>query len=174
MAILPLLIMTSLNNICNFTFITTENEIVEDLLNVIFKLKKSKCYGGGQTSIPAFTATLSKDLTPQINEIIIFDSVKTNVGGHYSSSTGIFTSPRNGLYMISATMRSTATKHLHCELMVNEGMKVKIFGTNYSTGTISVVLLLKTGDKVSIKKDHRSGEGILGREWSMFSGYFIA
>lgn len=40
--------MTSLNNICDFTFITTENEIVEDLLNVIFKLKKSKCYGGGK------------------------------------------------------------------------------------------------------------------------------
>lgn len=128
----------------------------------------------GHTSIPAFTATLSKDLTPQVNQIIIFDSVKTNVGGHYSPSTGVFTSPRNGLYMISATMRSTASKHLHCELWVNEGMKVKTFGTNYSTGTINAVLQLKTGDKVSIKKDHRSGEGIIGREWSMFSGYFIA
>lgn len=117
---------------------------------------------------------MSKDLTPQVNQIIIFDSVKTNVGGHYSPSTGVFTSPRNGLYMISATMRSTASKHLHCELWVNEGMKVKTFGTNYSTGTINAVLQLKTGDKVSIKKDHRSGEGIIGREWSMFSGYFIA
>ncbi|CAC5425918.1 unnamed protein product [Mytilus coruscus] len=150
------------------------NRIVEDLLNVIFKLKNSKGYGGGQTSIPAFTATLSKDLTPPVNQIIIFDSVKTNIGGHYSSSTGVFTSPRNGLYMISATMRSTASKHLHCELWVNEAMKEKIFGTNLSTGTVNAVLQLKTGDKVFIRKDHRSGEGIIGRDWSMFSGYFIA
>ncbi|XP_052101192.1 complement C1q-like protein 3 [Mytilus californianus] len=151
-----------------------KHEIVEDLLNVIFKLKKYGGFGGGEKSIPAFTANLSKHFTPQINQIIKFDSVKTNVGGHYSPSTGIFTTPRNGLYMISATMRSDGSKHLHCELWVNDAMKEKLFGTNYSTGTINAVLQLKTGDKVFIKKDQHSGETIVGGDWSMFSGYFIA
>ncbi|XP_052102067.1 complement C1q subcomponent subunit C-like isoform X4 [Mytilus californianus] len=151
-----------------------KQEIIEDLKNIIFKIKKSGDFGAGQTSIPAFTATLSKDFTPPLNQIIKFDSVKTNVGGHYSSSTGVFTPPRNGLYMISATIRSTATKYLHCELWVNDVMKEKLFGNNYSTGTANAVLQLKRGDRVFIKKDNRSGEYMLGRDWSMFSGYFIA
>jgi hypothetical protein len=53
-------------------------------------------------------------------------------------------------------------------------MYEKAFGTDYSTGTVNAVLQLKVGDKVFIKKDHRGGrETMLGRHWSMFSGYFI-
>ncbi|VDI12946.1 Hypothetical predicted protein [Mytilus galloprovincialis] len=128
----------------------------------------------GPTSIPAFTATLSKDFTPPINQIIKFDSVKTNVGDHYSSSTGIFTPPRDGLYMISATIRSNGGQILHCELWVNDAMKEKLFGSNYSSGTANAVLKLRGGDRVFIQKDFRSGGQMLGRDWSMFSGYFIA
>ncbi|VDI45592.1 Hypothetical predicted protein [Mytilus galloprovincialis] len=154
---------------------SNKQEIIEDLKNIIFKIKKSgDDFGPGQTSIPAFTATLSKNFTPPLNKIIKFDSVKTNVGGHYSSSTGIFTPPRDGLYMISATIRSTNAKFLHCELRVNDAVKEKLFGTNQSTGTANAVLKLRRGDRVFIQKDFRSGESMIGRDWSMFSGYFIA
>ncbi|CAG2251377.1 unnamed protein product [Mytilus edulis] len=155
--------------------LSNKQEIIEDLKNIIYKIKKSgDDFRPGPASIPAFTVILSKDLTPLSNQIIKFDSVKTNVGGHYSTSTGVFTPPRDGLYMISATMRSNAGQHLHCELWVNDAMKEKLFGTNYSTGTTNAVLKLRRGDRVFIKKDYRSGEYILGRGWSMFSGYFIA
>lgn len=81
--------------------------------------------------------------------------------------------PRNGLYMIFATMRSNGSKMFHCELWVNDARKGKLVSTYSSTGTIHVVLHLKRGDRVYMKKDFRSGEGTIGRGWSMFSGYFI-
>ena len=127
-------------------------------------------------NVPAFTATLSEDVVPPINQVIKFDTVRTNIGGHYSPRTGIFTTPKSGLYMFSATIRAGGGngKHLHCELWVNNTMYEKAFGTGYSTGTVNAVLQLKVGDKVFIKKDHRGGrETMLGRHWSMFSGYFI-
>nr|CBX41733.1 putative C1q domain containing protein MgC1q84 [Mytilus galloprovincialis] len=160
---------------CGTTVQCYKHEIVEDLLNIIFKLKKSDGFQGGRTSIPAFTATLSKDFSVAVtNKIIVFDTVKTNIGGHYSSKTGIFTVPRNGLYMISSTMRSYGSKHLHCELWVNSDIIEKLFGGNYSQGTANAVLQLKRGDRVFIKKDNHGGESILGRDWSVFSGYLIA
>ena len=59
-------------------------------------------------TVPAFTAVVAKDFTPEINQIIKFDVVKLNEEGGYSPSTGIFTAPRSGLYMLSATVRSTS------------------------------------------------------------------
>ena len=79
--------------------------------------------------------------------------------------------------MLSATIMADGGngKHLHCELWVNNTMYEKAFGTGYSTGTVNAVLQLKVGDKVFIKKD-QSGAGqeeMVGRHYSMFSGYFI-
>ena len=112
-----------------------------------------------------------------MSEIIKFDSVRTNIGGHYSPNTGVFTVPRPGLYMLSATVMSTSGKHLHCALLVNDVVSERLFGTNYSTGSVNTVLKLKKGDRVYIKKDSKhsnSAEGMLGRYWSMFTGYLIA
>jgi hypothetical protein len=56
-------------------------------------------------------------------------------------------------------------------------MYERLFGTNYSTGSLNTVLQLKTGDRVYIKKDPKyssASEHMLGRHWSMFSGYLIA
>jgi hypothetical protein len=111
-----------------------------------------------------------------MSEIIKFDSVRTNIGGHYSPNTGVFTVPRQGLYMLSATVRSTGGKHLHCALWVNDVMYERAFGTNHSTGSLNTVLQLKKGDRVYIKKDSKhsnSAEYMKGRYWSMFSGYLI-
>ena len=112
-----------------------------------------------------------------MNEIIKFDSMRTNIGGHYSPNTGVFTVPRPGLYMLSATVRATGDKHLHCALWVNDVMYERVYGTNSSTGSLNTVLQLKKGDRVYIKKDSKhsnSAEHMLGTYYSMFSGYLIA
>jgi hypothetical protein len=56
-------------------------------------------------------------------------------------------------------------------------MYEKVFGTNNSTGSLNTVLQLKKGDRVYIRKDSRysgASEHMMGRHWSMFSGYLIA
>ena len=76
--------------------------------------------------------------------------------------------------MLSATVRSDHAKHLHCALWVNNVVHVRSYGTNYSTGSLTAVLQLKKGERVYIKKDSRTGERMLGRHYSIFSGYLIA
>lgn len=127
----------------------------------------------GLSNIPAFQATVSHDFTPPHHSVIKFDSVKTNIGGSYSSSTGIFTVPRSGLYMFSATIRSYGT-HLHCDLFVNETMKMRVHTDGIDTGTGNAVLTVRKGDRVFIRQIGSPGEKMIGREWSMFSGFFIA
>ena len=112
-----------------------------------------------------------------MNEIFKFDSIKTNIGGHYSPKTGVFTVPRPGLYMLSATVMSTSGKNLHCAFLVNDVVSARLFGTNYSTGSLNTVLQLKKGDRVYIKKSSKHSkpsEYLYGQHWSMFSGYLIA
>jgi hypothetical protein len=52
--------------------------------------------------------------------------------------------------MLSATVRSTRGKHIHCALWVNDVMYERLFGTKYSTGSLNTVLQLKKGDRVYI------------------------
>ena len=108
-----------------------------------------------------------------MNEIIKFDSVRTNIGGHYR---GIHRT-KSGLYMLSATVRSTNGKYLHCAFLVNDVVSGRLFGTNFSTGSLNTVLQLTKGDRVYIKKDSKfskPSEYMLGGHYSMFSGYLIA
>jgi hypothetical protein len=112
-----------------------------------------------------------------MNEIFKFDSIKTNIGGHYSPKTGVFTVPRPGLYMLSATVMSTRGKSLSCDFLVNDVMSGRLFGINFSTGSLNTVLQLKKGDRVYIKKSSKkstASEYLYGEHWSMFSGYLIA
>lgn len=124
--------------------------------------------------IPAFTATLTKKFKPGPHDVIKFDSVRTNIGGGYSASTGIFTVPQSGLYMISATIRSWGGQNIHCQLAVNNKFYAPIFGANWSAGAISIAIQLTKGDKVCVRNDNSNGsETVTGGSWSMFSGFLI-
>lgn len=53
-------------------------------------------------------------------------------------------------------------------------MIVKLYGRSWDAGTANVVLVLKKGATVFVRKDNRPGETMFDRQWSMFSGYLIA
>ena len=53
----------------------------------------------------------------------IFDLVKYNNGGHYSSTTGKFTAPENGYYLITAQILGANKNAVH-QLFVDGAAKV--------------------------------------------------
>lgn len=132
---------------------------------------------GRQQERPAFTASLTKSITFSTSgsEVIVFDKVWLNSGNAYDPNTGVFTIPQTGLYMISATVRSTANEHLNCRLWKDNEELLRIFGKGYSTGTINPVMALSKGTRIYVTHDsNRRSEVIFGKQFSMFSGLLLS
>ena len=123
---------------------------------------------------PAFAVSMKTNFKGKPNQIVVFDTIKTNVGGGYSPQTGIFTAPDDGLYMISSTLRSNGRSHVVCRLQLNEKRMAGIYSKNGNTGTVNTVLQLKKGDRVFVQRSHHPEHWILGDHRSMFSGFLIA
>jgi hypothetical protein len=59
----------------------------------------------------AFMAQLSKEMVnPPQHTVGVFDSVLTNVGGAYKSSSGVFLAPVNGTYTIHLVATASRKK----------------------------------------------------------------
>lgn len=129
----------------------------------------------GQTN-PAigFSAAVSKDTNLGDNQAIQYDKVLTNIGNGYDKWSGHFTAPLKGLYFLSCTVMAV-NGHSIAVMMVKNGQLMAYAYSNpsaYDTGAISVVLALKKGDKVWIRRSH-SGRHIHG-DYNLFSGYLVS
>ena len=124
----------------------------------------------------AFSAKLSA-YEHQItdSEIIKFDVVMTNIGGHYSSSTGYFVAPVEGTYFFLATTFSCHNKYVETYLNRNGEYLVSMHADGddgHETGSIGIVLELIQGDYVYVIHNGNQGGCIYG-EFSNFSGFLI-
>ncbi|CAG2230799.1 unnamed protein product [Mytilus edulis] len=166
---------TKLNHVLKDFIIQTVNEATDQRIPIIkTAVIEDIGYEPGRIhERPAFTASLTTTKPIHSNEVVKFDKVWLNMGNAYNPITGVFTAPINGLYFVSSTVRATHSAYLHCRLWKNNQPTLSLFGTNYSTGTINMVMPLKKGDIIYIKHDERVGETILGAHYSMFSAYLI-
>lgn len=131
---------------------------------------------GRQQERPAFTASLTKRISfsASLIEVIVFDKVWLNNGNAYDPHTGVFTIPRTGLYMISATVMATHDSHLHCHLWKDNQAVLGIFATKYCTGTINPVMALSTGTRIYVKHDSHGINENIHSYYSMFSGLLLS
>ncbi|KAL4228033.1 positive regulation of adiponectin secretion [Mactra antiquata] len=125
---------------------------------------------------PAFSASLYNHATGLgNNQAIIFDNIFTNDLSGYSSSTGVFTAPINGTYFFTATVMSHTGEYLETEICLNGVSLVHMYSydTHFEQGTNSVVLVLKSGDKVWVRHYNTQGSKAYGYHWSSFTGFMI-
>ena len=52
----------------------------------------------------SFDAQNLQDYAPKSGNTLVFEDVKHNVGGGYNASSGVFTAPRAGTYVVLATL----------------------------------------------------------------------
>uniref|UniRef100_A0A8W8MTP0 C1q domain-containing protein n=1 Tax=Magallana gigas TaxID=29159 RepID=A0A8W8MTP0_MAGGI len=129
---------------------------------------------GQSTPAIGFSAIVSKDTYLGDNQAIKYDRVLTNIGNGYDKWSGHFTAPLKGLYFLSCTVMAV-NGHSIAVMMVKNGQPMAYAYSNpsaYDTGAISVVLALKKGDKVWIRRFH-SGRHIHG-DYNLFSGYLVS
>lgn len=126
---------------------------------------------------PVFFASLTKDTTlTGVNDVVKFDDVKLNVGGGYDCNTGVFTAPRNGVYVISCLILALKTSQVHFQLNKNNDLYTGGYApnTNYGSHTLNSFLNLKKGDRVYIKHRGTATENIHGHHFSTFSGCLMS
>ncbi|VDI83844.1 Hypothetical predicted protein [Mytilus galloprovincialis] len=147
----------------------------EDLLKLL--MKTDRCCDGQpgkyvSADRPAFLAYAKT--SPKLGSVILFEDVATNIGKHYSPSTGVFTVPQNGLYYFGCMIMSSA-KHLvyyrwfKNDTFFSNGWVAKTDHANSQTQNI--VLNMKKGERMYIKLV--SGGAIHGGRHSYISGYLL-
>lgn len=105
----------------------------------------------------AFFAYLSRyEPNPGTHKTFVFDVDHTNIGGHYSHHTGIFTCPSHGVYVFSWSIYCTTGGYVFSELVVNSSQVSGQFVGSQSvnnglSSTDLVIVELNAGDEVYIR-----------------------
>ena len=128
----------------------------------------------------AFTATVTRSMTSQNGQTLVFPHIITNVGGGYNGSNGVFTAPQDGVYVffcgITADINSSI---MYFEFILNGSAKTRnlVYGGSkywYRTTSNSIVLQLTHGDRVWIKMFQGGKHFSYGAGGDQsFSGYLL-
>ena len=124
---------------------------------------------------PAFRATFSTSYTVAVNTEMVPSTIVTNIGSHYSNTTGRFTAPVAGMYHFSFNVRFNAVSYYNFTFRLNGNI------TSYyeSVGSASVStndgysnsIYLNAGDYVSLFNG--STGGLSSDSFASFSGFLI-
>ncbi|XP_052099181.1 complement C1q-like protein 3 isoform X2 [Mytilus californianus] len=149
--------------------------VTEDLLHMI--MRAGPTLKDDLERRPTFFASLKTSQTlSNIRDIVKFDDAKINIGGGYDSTTGIFTAPRNGIYIFSCAIMANGGGEVHFQLNKNDQLYTAGYATksNYGAQTVNSLVELRTGDKVYVKHRNGSSQNVLGSHFSTFSGYLLS
>ncbi|XP_033731791.1 complement C1q-like protein 4 [Pecten maximus] len=120
----------------------------------------------------AFSATLSVAFDSSgHNKPIPFDTVNANSGNGYSPSTGVFTAPQAGMYMLYTSLSVDGDDALHAELQKNGAPQCACTSTHYGSGSCMVIIPLSVGDKVFVKEIY--GRHVRGDHLATFNGWLV-
>ncbi|XP_046376650.1 uncharacterized protein LOC124149238 isoform X2 [Haliotis rufescens] len=129
----------------------------------------------GRGPLVYFRALLPSDKTFGLESTIVFSKVEANVGSGYNSSSGVFHVPIAGLYLMKCQLETT-DPGVSEFFLESQGVQKSVLTIThiYSSKTMSVIIPLKVGDHVLMRKKFDSHNAPLrGGVWSQFSGYLL-
>ena len=108
------------------------------------------------------------------NEAVKYDRLLINFGNGYDRLSGHFKSPIKGLYVFSCTVMASSNNALSVVLVKNGQILSNVYSAtaNYESGAISILLTLKKGNKVWIRRSAHGRTIHAGNNW--FTGYPIS
>ncbi|XP_052799089.1 complement C1q-like protein 2 [Mya arenaria] len=157
------------------TQVHSQQENIEKLQASVNTLNKSLT---AEKAIIAFEGKLSSTRlgSTEGGRILIFDTVLTNLGGAYSTTTGIFHAPVKGLYLFSVTLLADGRNGTaSIELYHNTKLIARPFTGPSSSfvGTGEVALVeANAGDEIFVKASV-GGTNAVYDHFSRFSGVLL-
>ncbi|XP_061193789.1 cerebellin-3-like [Saccostrea echinata] len=113
--------------------------------------------------------THSGDSMKGNGDLLIFDKILTNVGQGYNSTSGIFTCPSDGLYILLWSQQSRNHNQYTATYLFVRGQPVRKLRSRLGNLASDFVMIqLQTGDSVYVCSDYRSDS--IGSS-SQFSGW---
>ena len=125
-----------------------------------------------------FSAYATAHVTYAVNDLIEFDGVNTNLGGHYDNDTS-FTCPVNGTYFFTVSVMTSASYHLAVAIEIDSVRYASAYNDGISSvfnhATNSALLRCNEGQKVFVRcvVGGRS-YGTATEKYSTFSGFLVA
>ncbi|XP_062616266.1 uncharacterized protein LOC134277974 [Saccostrea cucullata] len=112
----------------------------------------------GTNSPIAFYAYMSKpEQNPSNHHMVIFDVIKTNVGGGYNGHSGMFTAPVAGIYVFTWTIYTGNHGRCGFGIYVNDNIMGSTFGEtddvagDYDSDSGTIAVALNAHDDVYIR-----------------------
>ncbi|XP_060552777.1 complement C1q-like protein 4 [Ruditapes philippinarum] len=134
----------------------------------------------GTTNEVLFRARNVKNTSPSSGEVIIFQTVLTNIGSAYDHQSGMFTAPVAGLYIFTLQLCIADEQYIYFEIVVDDEPILKSVGVDdynkWSTGdSFSTAAILEAGAKVWVKYHSGSKKCICTNtdHWNMFHGFLV-
>ncbi|XP_052257667.1 uncharacterized protein LOC127862541 isoform X2 [Dreissena polymorpha] len=132
----------------------------------------------------AFFASVSKDVQLGPGQVVVFNSVITNIDSTshvlpYDGNTGVFTAPLDGLYVFSATVLSEKHASGHFFICKDNSILSTMYvhgseGSTWDSASNTVVVSLLRGQTVSVRDwDAHALDGALLAGQSIFSGFLL-
>jgi len=130
---------------------------------------------------PAFDAVRSSGtVADSANQKIVFNQTLTNVGNHYNTSNGYFTAPIAGTYLFSFhgmnnNQIAWYNFRKNNSVIVPQHGAYQTNGTDWSTITMTIVIVLAANDTMAVYTGNSSSIGMYGQgnNHNGFCGYML-
>ncbi|KAL4240069.1 hypothetical protein ACF0H5_000863 [Mactra antiquata] len=176
--------------------LTAQNKRLVKTVQILEKRITNLEQKGIKHNVPArrqsdgpWTFSYRRDATRQTfkrNDPIVFPNKITDLGGGYDNTTGIYTAPHAGLYMITCSVladhNSPSSPQLHASIMVDGVAKANVFaysengsgtGHHRDQGSSTIFVMLNQGSRVWVKVIDQDHVTVGGDRYSLFSGYLL-
>ena len=125
----------------------------------------------------AFTVTSA--VVDSRSSTLNFTHAITNIGGHYSTYSGIFSCQYPGMYVFSLYLvkRSGSSTYVYCSIRKNRSTLVVAHSYSYTSYydsiSNSVVIHLNSGDQVDVGSCSNTGNIYTSDGYTSFSGFLL-